>query len=176
MDILIRPFAWSDWDAMWIVRRFQLAEAGIHLEGPIAPQDPTIVYNEANPAYHEIDMDRIDACYLSGRGNFWIAWADGQPVGYVGAQDKDDYIELRRMYVREAYRRLGIGFRLVHALIDHCQAQSVGRIKLWTDSGGPGRFLYATLGFRETPPLGDEVNHPSALDGEIRMCLDLMAG
>jgi GNAT superfamily N-acetyltransferase len=173
-NIEIRPFGWQDWDAMWTVRRYQLAEDGVILDGPITPPDFTIVYDETNPNFHEIDLDRIDECYLKGRGNFWIAWADGQPVGYVGAQDKGDYTELRHMYVRENYRRLGIGSKLVQALIEHCQRQKAGRIKLWTAAGGPGRFLYETLGFQQVTLHGDEANHPSALDGEIRMGLDLM--
>jgi GNAT superfamily N-acetyltransferase len=111
-----------------------------------------------------------------GRGNFWTAWADGQPVGYVGAQDMGDFAELRRMYVRKECRRLGIGSRLVQALIDHCQEQKFSRIRLWTAAEGPGCFLYATLGFKQAAIQDSEVNHPYALDGEIRMCLELMDG
>ena len=158
---------------MWMVKRYQLAEAGIILDGPITPPDFTIIYDETDPNYHEIDMDRIDECYLKGRGNFWIAWVDGQPVGYIGAQDKGDTTELRRMYVRKEFRRLGIGSKLVQALIDHCYRQKAGRIKLWTAVEGPGCFLYATLGFRQIALLDNEANHPSALGGEIRMCLEM---
>ena len=74
-----------------------------------------------------MDMERINVAYLTGRGNFWIAWIDDQPVGHVGAQDYGDFIELRRMYVRKEFRRLGIGSALVQALIDHCR--KLGAIK-----------------------------------------------
>ncbi len=154
---------------MWTVRGQQLAEAGIFLDGPIAPPDLSITYDENNPDYHEIDLDRVDECYLKGRGNFWIAWLDGQPVGYVGAQDCSEHIELRRMYVRQDVRRQGIGSALVQSLIAHCRVKAVDRIKLWTGLDGNGRFLYAALGFRQIAIPESEASHPAALGGEIRM-------
>ncbi len=173
-NITIKPFEWQDWDALWTLHGYGLAEAGVFLDGPIEPPDFSLVYDETLSEHGERDMERIDECYLKRRGNFWIAWIDDQPVGSVGAQDMDDFVELRRMYVRKEYRRLGIGSMLVRSLIDHCKVQKVGKIKLWTAAGGPGRFLYATLGFQQVPLQGDEVNHRYALDGEIRMCLDLI--
>lgn len=170
-QIMIKPFDWSDWEAMWRVRMDQLAEAGIPVEGAVDPPDFTIVYDEGNTDRHEVDMDRIDLCYLTGRGNFWIAYADGIPVGYVGAQDRGRFIELRRMYVRQEYRRMGIGTQLVQALIEHCRARGIPSIRLWTAPDGMGHYLYARFGFRQVQPEGDEAQQPSALQGEMRMCL-----
>ena len=174
MNITIKPFGWQDWETIWTLRVYQLAEEGVFLDGPIQPPDLTTAYDEASSEHGEMELERIDACYLKGRGNFWIAWMEDQPVGFVGAQDMGDIAELRRMYVRKEYRRLGIGSRLVRSLIDHCQYQKVARIKLWTAAGGPGRFLYETLGFQQAPIQSNEAHHPSALDGEIRMSLDLI--
>ncbi len=172
-QVFIRPFEWKDWDAIWILRRRQLAELGITVDGPINPPDLNLTYDERNTQYHEMDFERIDEAYLKDRGNFWIAWMDDQPVGYVGAQDKGDYIELRRMYVRKEYRRRGIGTLLVQALIEHCNVQRAGVVKLWTSGDGPGRFLYATLGFRQDGLQGDELDNESTPRGEIRMRLTL---
>lgn len=173
-NILVRPFDWKDWEAMWKLNGYRLAEHGIVVEGPIPPPDFNLVYDETNPNYHEMDLERIDEAYLKARGNFWIAWMEDQPAGFVGGQDKGDYIELRNMYVREEYRRYGIGSLLVQALLDHCEKQKVGAVKLWTSNVGPGRFLYAKLGFRQVELNGDELNINYALSGEIRMRFDLM--
>ncbi len=174
MKIVIKPFEWEDWYAMWQVQADHLAEGDIIVDvSEQGPPDFDLVYDETNPKYPEMDMERIDEAYLKGRGNFWLAWADGQPVGFVGAQDMGDFVELRRMYVRDPFRRLGIGSKLVQALIEHCRKQEVGVVKLWTDDEGPGRFLYARLGFRQVELEGDELSHFRALHGEIRMRLDL---
>jgi len=61
------------------------------------PPDFSLAYDETNPNYPEMDMERIDEAYLKARGNFWIAWVDDQPVGRIGAQDLGEYVELRRM-------------------------------------------------------------------------------
>jgi GNAT superfamily N-acetyltransferase len=170
--ILVRTFTWQDWETIWNLNTYWLAEQGVIVDGQITPLDFTLPYDERNPNYPEMDIERIDECYLKARGNFWIAWADSEPAGTVGAQDLGDYIELRRMYVRKEYRRLGIGTQLVRALIDHCQNQKASPIKLWTAAGGPGRFLYATLGFQPVKLQGEEFQNRYALNGEIRMMLN----
>jgi GNAT superfamily N-acetyltransferase len=174
MAIEIKPFSWEDWYAMWQVQAHHLAEGGIRIDlSAQGPPDFTLVYDETNPNYPEMDMERIDEAYLKGRGNFWLAWVDGQAVGFVGAQDMGDYVELRRMYVWDEYRRLGIASLLVQALIAHCRQQQVAAVRLWTESAGPGRFLYAKLGFRQVELEGSELSHFRALQGEIRMRLNL---
>ena len=172
--ILVRPFEWRDWYAMWELNGYHLAEHGIILDDPDpGPPNFNLPYDESNPKYPEMDMDRIDEAYLKARGNFWIAWNGDQPLGFVGAQDCGDHIELRRMYVRAEYRRRGIGALLVQALIKHCKQQKVPKIKLWTAEDGLGRILYTKCGFRRVDLVGDEFNHRSALEGDIRMCLEL---
>ncbi len=172
VNIIIQPFEWKNWEAMWKLNTYHLIEHGVNIEeGPITPPDFDLPYDETNSHYPEMDMERIDECYLKARGNFWIAWIEDQPLGYVGAQDMGDYIELRRMYVRKEYRRLGIGTLLVQALIEHCKNQQASVVKLWTSASGPGRFLYATLGFHRIELQGDEFKHKYALQGEIRMRL-----
>ena len=121
---------------------------------------------------YEQDYHRIDQVYLAGRGGFWIAWLDALPVGHIGAEDRGQYLELRRMYVRQGYRRRGIGRQLVQALIDHCSAEGVPAVELWTAPDGPGRLLYETLGFfRIAAPHGERDGEED--DPEMRMRLDV---
>lgn len=175
MNIIIKPFTWDDWYAMWKLVAFSLAEDGIFVDDTEqASPDFDLPYDETNPNYPEMDMKRIDLAYLSGRGNFWMAWIDNQPVGRVGAQDMGEFIELRRMYVCQEYRRQGIGTALVQALIDHCQQVEAPEIRLWTNDDGPGRFLYASLGFQQVEPQGEERTFFRFLNGEIRMVKELI--
>jgi GNAT superfamily N-acetyltransferase len=172
--ILVKSFTWDDWFAMWKLQAWHLADGEIYIDNATqGPPDFNLPYDETNPKYPEMDMERIDLAYLSGRGNFWMAWIDDQPVGMVGAQDMGEFIELRRMYVRQEYRRRGIGTLLVQALIDHCKQKGVKSIKLWTEDEGPGRYLYSPLGFRQVEPQGEERIYFRFLQGEIRMLKEL---
>jgi GNAT superfamily N-acetyltransferase len=173
--VTITPFSWHDWIALWLVRHMQLAEHGIHLDPASIPDRPE---SEADDV-HEWDFHNLDRVYLHDAGNFWIARANEQPVGYVGGQDVGGAVELRRMYVSAAQRRCGIGTALVQALIDHSRTHAVRAIELWTAADGPGRQLYRGLGFRVTTTPGGEFADILRLtrhipsDDEIRMRLDL---
>jgi GNAT superfamily N-acetyltransferase len=178
-SVVIRPFAWDDWPALWAVRRAQLAELGVVLGSTAVPERPEPGALDSDDE-HEPDLSHIDRAYLCGAGNFWLAWYNDRAVGYVGGQEiSDGAIELRRMYVNAACRRLGIGTALVRALIDHSRAQGVHTIELWTAASGPGRWPYQALGFRETGGPGVEFEDVTARTGytpgpdEIRMRLDL---
>jgi len=161
----IKAFEWQCWDALWQLRAHQLAEHGIVVSSPVSEPDLSSPY--------ERDYHRIEQVYLQGAGNFWIAWLGDTPVGHVGAQDLGGAVELRRMYVRADLRRRGVGTRLVRTLIEHCVAQSVRAIELWTAQNGPGRWLYERLGFRLVAEPGVAFKDVPLSPGEIRMRLDL---
>src|SRR5712692_23005 len=179
-SVVIRPFAWNDWPVLWAVRLAQLAELGVILDPAAVPERPGPGSPDSDDEY-ESDLYHMDRAYLCGAGNFWLAWYNDRAVGYVGGQEiSDGGIELRRMYVNATYRRLGVGTALVHALIDHCRAQGVHTIEIWTAASGPGRRLYQALGFRETAGPGVEFEDVTTRTGytpgsdEIRMRLDLL--
>jgi GNAT superfamily N-acetyltransferase len=172
-NISIKPFEWQDWNAMWQLNAYHLAEHGIIDDTIQGPPDFSLPYDETDRRYPEMDMERIDEAYLKARGNFWIAWKDDQPLGHVGAQDYGDFIELRRMYVRKEFRQRGIGTLLVKALIEHCIEKNVGIIELWTAGDGPGRPLYEKLGFRKIEAIGGEPEYAKRASHEIRMRLEL---
>jgi GNAT superfamily N-acetyltransferase len=172
-NILIKPFEWQDWNAMWQLHAYHLAEHGIIVDTLQGPPDFNLPYDETDPRYPEMDMERIDEAYLKARGNFWMAWMGNQPLGFVGAQDYGNFIELRRMYVRKEFRQRGIGTHLVKALIAHCIEKNVGMIELWTAGDGPGRPLYEKLGFRKIEATGGEPEYAKRGSTEIRMRLEL---
>lgn len=174
-QIVIRPFEWEDWATLWAIRFAHLAEHGIVLADTTPPDRFGAVPEDAP----EWDFHHIRQVYLSGRGNFWLARAQDQPIGYVGAQDIGGAIELRRMYVRAAYRRRGIGTMLVRALVTYCAAQGAPAIELWTAATGAGKQVYCALGFRHVAGPGREFaeirTHTRYRPGshEIRMRLDV---
>jgi len=163
--LFIKPFTAGDWAVLCGLRVHQLAEHGIFVEKMADQPDLDSPY--------ETDYHRMEQVYLHGAGNFWIAWWDETPVGHIGAQDVGGAIELRRLYVRAAYRRRGVGSALVRTLIAHCTAYGARAIELWTAVDGPGRSLYARLGFRVVKQRGQEFKDVPNSPGEIRMRLAL---
>jgi len=61
--------------------------------------------------------------------------------------------EVKRLYVRPAARRTGLGGRLVQSVIDGARSRGYRELKLDTlDRMADARALYANLGFRECAP------------------------
>jgi GNAT superfamily N-acetyltransferase len=152
VSVVVASYRAAHWRDLWALRTHQLAEHGVTLSPDAIPSQPLVV----DRGDHEWDYHEIGQVYLACRGGFWLAWLDGTPAGHVGAQDLGEGVELRRMYVRQDFRRRGIGAKLVRELIAHCAARGVGAIELWTASGGLGRALYERVGFRAVTGPGPE--------------------
>jgi putative acetyltransferase len=78
----------------------------------------------------------------------------GDAAGCVALRRLDaDTGEMKRMYVREPYRRSGLGRRLAIAVIDEARTRNCKRVVLDTlPKLAPAIALYRDLGFRETGP------------------------
>lgn len=124
-QISVKHFKWEHWAALCQLRHAQLAEHGIILDSYDIPPIPPQLLEHINRDIPEWDTDWIGVVYLSGSGGFWLAWQNDLPVGRVGAQAIGGVVELRRMYVRQKYRRRGVGTQLVASLVDHCRAKGV---------------------------------------------------
>ncbi|OWZ17531.1 GCN5-related N-acetyltransferase [Phytophthora megakarya] len=103
------------------------------------------------------DLARILSTYIAPGGNFWVITAPGKVnneetvVGIVGLENKGDGVgELRRMAVSIAFRRHGIGRRLVAEL--ETWARDNGFTKVILLNGGPqddARAFYRAIGYQD---------------------------
>jgi putative acetyltransferase len=107
------------------------------------------------------DFDRelaeLPGAYARPRGTILLAERDGEALG-VGALRPlaPGIAEMKRLYVRNAARGLGLGRRLAYALA--AQARSCGYAHLRLDTlphltAAIG--LYAEMGFRQVAPYND---------------------
>ena len=96
--------------------------------------------------------------YSSPRGSLLLAWVDGELAGCCALRQIDsvDYpnaAEMRRLYVRKAFRRFGLGRQLAEAVLDAARAAGYHSVLLDTlDDMESARALYTELGFEEILP------------------------
>ncbi len=96
--------------------------------------------------------------YAPPRGALFLAKVDGKVAGCCALRplDNADYpnaAEMKRLYVRDAFRGLGLGRRLAEAAMDAAHQGDYASVLLDTLSDmEAARALYADLGFEEIPP------------------------
>ena len=81
------------------------------------------------------DIHDIDAAYMHRGGNhFWVAEAPtGEVVGMIGVQQHDEGVgEVRRLRVRQDWRRRGIGSALMEKALRFCQERNYLKVTLDT--------------------------------------------
>jgi ribosomal protein S18 acetylase RimI-like enzyme len=92
--------------------------------------------------------------YVPPKGALLLAQAGGAVAGCVGLRPLEGGLgEMKRLYVRPAYRKFGLGRRLVQAVVDAARAAGHRELRLDTlASMGPAQALYRQLGFVEIAP------------------------
>ena len=104
------------------------------------------------------ELGTLPGEYEPARGALILALVDGAWAGCCALRplDTSDYpnaAEMKRLYVRPAYRRLGVGRLLAEAIMDSARSKGYDTILLDTlDEMETARALYAELGFEEVPP------------------------
>ena len=104
------------------------------------------------------ELKALPGDYAAPRGQLLVAMAGQEMLACCGlrALDNVDYsnaCEIRRLYVRPAYRGLGLGRRLTEAQMDFARMQGYSCMLLDTLSDmEAARALYQGLGFKEIPP------------------------
>lgn len=102
----------------------------------------------------QAELDGLPGAYAGPGGALLLAFVDGQPAGVVGVRPLGDgTAEMRRLFVRPAFRRGRVGHALALAALDAAKAAGHRALRLETLTAmEAARTLYQALGFREVAP------------------------
>ena len=104
------------------------------------------------------ELRKLPGDYAAPRGTLLAATVDAALAGCCALRplDNSDYpnaCEMKRLYVRPAFRGLGIGRMLAEAVLDQARLAGYHSVLLDTLSDmETARALYSDLGFTEIPP------------------------
>ena len=104
------------------------------------------------------ELAQLPGDYAEPRGALLLAWVNGSVAGCCAlrALDTSDYpnaAEMKRLYVRQSFRGLGLGRQLSEAILDAAKRSGYRCVLLDTlDEMESARALYEDLGFEEIPP------------------------
>ena len=118
----------------------------------------------------EAELAGLPGDYAPPDGTLVLALVDGALAGCVAAHRWDaDVCEMKRLYVRDAFRGTGCGVALVQHVIGWARAKGFRRVVLDTlPSMGDAQRMYARFGFREIEPY-----RPNPVPGARYLALDL---
>jgi len=100
----------------------------------------------------EAELDALPGDYAPPEGALLLAETDGTVAGCVAVRPmkEDGVCEMKRLYVRPAFRRDGVGRALATAIVETAQDLGYDVMRLDTvKSMTAARRLYASLGFAE---------------------------
>lgn len=118
----------------------------------------------------DAEMAGLPGEYTPPRGGLWLAHEAEGLAGCVALRPADAAsAELKRLYVRPAFRGRGLGRALAQHAIAHASRAGYRQLKLDTlPSMREAQALYAALGFRDIAPYND-----NPVEGVRFMGLDL---
>jgi len=147
-EVVIRPAEASDHDVI-----LELFRQGM-LEGQLRSDDDGA------------DVVQLQEGYFSDEGasGFWVAPLGEEVIGMIGVQKTgENTAEMRRLRVKEAYRRRGVGTTLIEQAIGFCRHH--GYLKVILDvriERGPAIAIFEKFGF--TASRGRAVGSMRTLD------------
>ena len=106
----------------------------------------------------EEELATLPGEYAPPRGALFLARVDGELAGCCALRplDNADYpnaAEMKRLYVRKAFRGFGLGRQLAEATLDAARQAGYACVLLDTlDDMEAARALYVELGFEDVPP------------------------
>lgn len=106
----------------------------------------------------EDELAALPGDYAAPRGTLLLAVVDGEIAGCcalrpLDSADYPDASEMKRLYVRRAFRGFGLGRQLVEATLDAARQSGYHCVLLDTlDDMEAARALYEDFGFTEIPP------------------------
>lgn len=106
----------------------------------------------------DAELASLPGEYVAPRGGLLLAVVDGEVAGCSALRplDVSDYpnaCEMKRLFVRRAFRGFGLGRQLAEATLDMARRGGYANVLLDTlDEMESARVLYADLGFEDIPP------------------------
>ena len=106
----------------------------------------------------DAELADLPGDYAPPRGALLLARVDGTVAGCCALRplDSSDYVnaaEMKRLYIRPAFRGLGLGRQLAEAILDAARIAGYDRVLLDTlNEMEIARAMYEDLGFKEIPP------------------------
>jgi putative acetyltransferase len=106
----------------------------------------------------EAELDDLPGEYAGPQGALLLAMVDGQLAGCCAmrpliSSDYPNACEMKRLFVRDSYRCIGLGRQLAEAILDAARVAGYHHLLLDTLSEmESARALYADLAFEEIPP------------------------
>ena len=104
------------------------------------------------------ELAELPGLYAPPRGALLLALADGQVAGCCALRpldesDEPNASEMKRLYVRPAFRGFGLGRQLAERILEEARLMGYSCVLLDTlDEMETARALYEDLGFVEIPP------------------------
>ena len=133
--------------------------------------DPVFASYLALQSFDE-ELRHLEGKYARPEGCLYLLRVDGGNAGCGGMKRLDESsCELKRMYIRPAFRRMGLGRKLAQRII--ADAREAGYRKMLLDTLPflrEAQTLYRSLGFYEIARYND-----SPMAGASYLCLDLCA-
>ena len=106
----------------------------------------------------DAELATLPGDYAAPTGHLLLALVDGALAGCGALRaladvDYANACEMKRLFVRPAFRKFGLGRILAQALLDEARRVGYSAMLLDTlDDMEAARELYASLGFEEIPP------------------------
>jgi len=106
----------------------------------------------------EAELATLPGQYAEPGGRLLLALVDGVPAGCCALRqltdvDHSNACEMKRLYVRPAFRGLRLGRQMAEAIMDSARNRGYDCVLLDTlDEMETARALYEDLGFVEVPP------------------------
>ena len=106
----------------------------------------------------EAELSDLPGDYAQPQGALLLALVDGELAGCCAmrqliSSDYPNACEMKRLYVRSSYRRLGLGRQLAEAILDAARVAGFHHMLLDTlTEMESARALYQDLKFEEIPP------------------------
>jgi len=123
-------------------------------------------------SYENVPRESADlpGAYAPPRGELLLALVEGEPAGCVALRPLDlEVCEMKRVYLRPAWRGLGMGRELVEGIVAAARRIGYRRMRLDTiPSLKPALSLYRSLGFRVIAPYR-EIPSDRALFLELKL-------